>query len=66
VLQTAQSAAGTLLRTTAATYTLTGNTASATDANGNLTRYAYDFAPLVVKRELVAPQHRADRQHLDA
>src|SRR5262249_9690866 len=39
---TQQSAAGVVLRTTAASYTLTGKPATATDANGNVTRYAYD------------------------
>jgi len=31
-----------VLRTTSATYTLTGKLATSTDANGNTTRYAYD------------------------
>jgi RHS repeat-associated protein len=42
LLQTRQSANGAGLRTTGATYTLTGQPATATDANGNVTTYAYD------------------------
>ncbi|MGH8296753.1 MAG: hypothetical protein ACRETZ_14845 [Steroidobacteraceae bacterium] len=42
LLATQKSANGTVLATTGATYTLTGKLASATDANGNVTRYAYD------------------------
>ena len=42
VLQTQQSNGGTVLRTTTATYTLTGEIATTTDANGNITQYAYD------------------------
>lgn len=42
LLQTQQLANGTLLRSNSATYTLTGKTATATDANGNTTRYSYD------------------------
>lgn len=42
VLQVSQAAEGTLLRTTSATYTPTGKVATATDANGNVTRTAYD------------------------
>jgi RHS repeat-associated protein len=47
LLQTQQSANGAILRTTSATYTLTGKTATVTDANGNAlgnlpTRYSYD------------------------
>ena len=42
VLQTRQFTNGTALRSTSATYTLTGKTATATDANGNVTAYAYD------------------------
>jgi RHS repeat-associated protein len=41
VVQTQQSANGAVLRSTSATYTLTSKTASATDANGNVTVYAY-------------------------
>ncbi len=44
LLQTRQSAAGAVLATTSATYTPSGRLASATDANGNVTRYAYDAA----------------------
>jgi RHS repeat-associated protein len=42
LLQVRQSAGMTVLRTTSATYTLTGKTASTTDANGSVTRFAYD------------------------
>jgi RHS repeat-associated protein len=42
VLQTQQSAGGAMLRTVSATYTPTGQRASATDANGNVTSYGYD------------------------
>ena len=42
LLQTQQSSNGQVLRTTHSTYTLTGKVATATDANGNVTRYAYD------------------------
>ncbi len=43
VLQVQQSAGGSVLRTTSATYTLTGKPATATDPNANVTRYAYDL-----------------------
>jgi YD repeat-containing protein len=43
LLQVQQSVAGTGLRTTQTSYTLTGKAATATDANGNVTRYAYDL-----------------------
>jgi len=42
LLQTQQSSNGNVLRTTSATYTLTGKVATSTDARGNVTRYAYD------------------------
>lgn len=42
VLQTQQSSSGALVRSSSGTYTLTGKTATATDANGNTTRYSYD------------------------
>jgi RHS repeat-associated protein len=42
VLQSRQSANATVLTTASATYTLSGKTATATDARGNITRYAYD------------------------
>jgi RHS repeat-associated protein len=42
LLQTRDSAAGIILRTTSQTYTLTGQPATATDANGNVTHSAYD------------------------
>jgi YD repeat-containing protein len=42
VLQRRQSANATVLATASATYTLSGKTATATDARGNVTRYAYD------------------------
>jgi RHS repeat-associated protein len=42
VVQTQQSVNGAVLRTTSATYTLSGKPATATDANGNVTTYAYD------------------------
>jgi len=42
VTQVQQSLNGTVLRTTSATYTLTGKTATATDANGNTARFSYD------------------------
>lgn len=37
-----QSKAGSILRSTSATYTLTGKTATATDANGGTTSFTYD------------------------
>src|SRR2546429_6103838 len=43
VLQSQQSASGTVLRSTAATYTLTGKPATATDANNNTTSFSYDL-----------------------
>ena len=43
LLQTQQSSPGTVPRTVKATYTPTGQTASLTDANGNVSRYAYDL-----------------------
>jgi YD repeat-containing protein len=42
IIRTQQFANGTLLRTTSTTYTLTGKTATATDANGNVTTSNYD------------------------
>jgi RHS repeat-associated protein len=42
VLQNQQSAGGTTLRTTSATYTPTGKPKTTTDANGNVTRFSYD------------------------
>jgi YD repeat-containing protein len=41
--QTNQSANGTMLRSTGATYTLTGKPATATDANNNTTSFSYDL-----------------------
>jgi YD repeat-containing protein len=43
LLQTQQSAGGTALRTTSTIYTLTGKPLTTTDANGNVTQYAYDL-----------------------
>jgi RHS repeat-associated protein len=43
LLQTQQSAAGTVLRTTSTLYTLTAKPLATTDANGNVTQYAYDL-----------------------
>ena len=43
LLRVEQSSAGTVLRTTSATWTPTGKPETATDANGNVTRYAYDL-----------------------
>jgi YD repeat-containing protein len=43
VLQSQQSASGTVLRSTGATYTLTGKPATATDANNNTTSFSYDL-----------------------
>jgi RHS repeat-associated protein len=48
VVQVRQSSAGTILRTTSATYTPSGKTATATDANGNVTRFAYDLLDRLV------------------
>ncbi|MBI2739224.1 MAG: RHS repeat-associated core domain-containing protein [Rhodospirillales bacterium] len=42
IVRVEQSAAGSVLRTTSSTYTPTGKVATATDANGNVTRYTYD------------------------
>ena len=42
LLQTRQSSGGTVLRQTASTYTPTGQVATSTDANGNVTRFGYD------------------------
>ncbi|CAN5129292.1 hypothetical protein BH10PSE6_BH10PSE6_20880 [soil metagenome] len=42
VLQVRQLANAAVLTTASATYTLTGKTATTTDARGNVTRYAYD------------------------
>ena len=42
LLQVQQSSGGTVLRTTSATWTPTGKLATATDANGNVTRHEYD------------------------
>jgi RHS repeat-associated protein len=43
VTQAQQSASGTVLRSTGATYTLTGKPATATDANNNTTSFTYDL-----------------------
>ena len=43
VIQTQQSANGTVLRTASTTYTPTGKPATATDGNGNITRSTYDL-----------------------
>jgi YD repeat-containing protein len=43
IVQTRQSINGAVLRSTAASYTLTGKTATATDANSNITSYTYDL-----------------------
>jgi YD repeat-containing protein len=43
VIQAQQSAQGTVLRSTGATYTLTGKPATATDANNNTTSFSYDL-----------------------
>jgi RHS repeat-associated protein len=43
LLQTQQSALGAVLRTVGATYTPTGKTATTTDADGNVTNFAYDI-----------------------
>ena len=43
VVQSQQSAGGTVLRSTGATYTLTGKPATATDANNNTTSFSYDL-----------------------
>ena len=42
LLQTIQSSGDTVLRTTATRYTLDGQPATTTDANGGVTQYAYD------------------------
>jgi len=42
LLKTQQSSNGSILRTTSATYTLTGKTATTTDAKNNTTTSAYD------------------------
>jgi len=42
LLGTQQSSGGSVLRTVSIAYTATGNVATATDANGNVSRYAYD------------------------
>ena len=43
VTQTQQTSRGAVPRTTSATYTVSGKPATATDANGNVTRFAYDI-----------------------
>ena len=43
LLRVQQSNAGTVLRTTSATWTPTGKPETTTDASGNVTRYAYDL-----------------------
>lgn len=49
VTQTQQKVQGTVLRTTSATYTLSGKTATATDANSNTTTFAYDLLDRLVR-----------------
>lgn len=44
LIQTQQSANNAVLRSTSTTYTLTGQPATATDANSNTTRFSYDSA----------------------
>jgi len=44
LLSTQQTVGGAVLASSSATYTLTGKAATATDANGNVTRFAYDVA----------------------
>ena len=44
LLQVSQSASGSVLRQTSTTYTPTGKIATTTDANSNVTQYAYDAA----------------------
>src|SRR5262249_54979104 len=43
LIRTQQSPGGVVMRTASATYTLTGQPATSTDANGNVTRFAYDL-----------------------
>ena len=43
VIQAQQSANSTVLRSTGATYTLTGKPATATGANNNTTSFSYDL-----------------------
>ena len=63
-LQTRQSAGGAVLRTTSATYTLTGKIATATDADGSVTRYTYD--PVDRLSSIADPMGRVTRYAYDA
>lgn len=49
VTQTQQKSMGTVLRTTSATYTLSSQTATTTDANSNTTTFAYDLLDRLVR-----------------
>ncbi|MBW0005451.1 MAG: hypothetical protein JO216_18410 [Hyphomicrobiales bacterium] len=49
LLQAQQSANGKVLSSAKTSYTLSGKPASTTDANGNVTRYAYDAADRLVR-----------------
>ena len=59
-----QSASGTVLRTTSRTYTLTDKVATATDANGSVTRYSYDTVDRLAS--LVDPVGRTTTYTYDA
>jgi len=63
-VQAQQSAGGAVLRTTAANYTPTGKVATTTNANGNVTRYAYDIADRL--SNLTDPMGRATNYAYDA
>jgi YD repeat-containing protein len=64
VLQAQQSANGAVLRTVSTTYTLTGKPATATDARGNVTRYAYDALDRLAS--VTDPMYRVTRYGYDA
>jgi YD repeat-containing protein len=63
VLQTRQSANGSILRTTSATYTRAGKPETTTDAGGNITRFAYD--PLDRLAAATDPTGRSTRYAYD-
>ncbi|WP_434520138.1 RHS repeat-associated core domain-containing protein [Methylosinus sporium] len=64
LLETSQSASGSVLRRASVVYTQTGQIATATDANGNITRYAYDTVDRLIN--VIDPLGRATNYAYDA
>jgi RHS repeat-associated protein len=64
LLQTQQTAGGSVLRTASTTYTPSGKAATTTDANGSVTRFAYDLLDRRIKT--VDPMARTATYTYDA